>query len=119
MNIAPEEMPREIDRLLEEIEEHKNTIATQQQEIERLKELCDKYEEEHKTTFEIWQKDIKENEHLRTALNSKESIIKEAREYVINNYLVEEVFDYVNDKVSVSDEKAHRELLEILDKENK
>ena len=54
-------------------------------EIERLKELCDKYEEEHKTTFEIWQKDIKENEHLRTALNSKESIIKEAIEYIEND----------------------------------
>lgn len=58
-------------------------ICTEQdEEIERLKELCDKYEEEHKTTFETWQKDIKENEHLRTALNSKESIIKEVREYI-------------------------------------
>lgn len=28
------------------------------QEKERLKELCDKYEEEHKTTFEEWKKTI-------------------------------------------------------------
>ena len=27
-------------------------------EIERLKDLCDKYEEEHKTTFEEWKKAI-------------------------------------------------------------
>lgn len=57
-----------------------------EQEIERLKELCDKYEEEHKTTFEIWQKDIKENEHLRTALNTKENFIKELREYIKWHY---------------------------------
>ncbi len=43
-------------------------------EIERLTELCNKYEEEHKTTFETWQKDIKENEILH-------SIIKEVRDY--------------------------------------
>jgi hypothetical protein len=29
-------------------------------EIKQLKELCDKYEEEHKTTFEEWKKDIKQ-----------------------------------------------------------
>ena len=37
-------------------------------EIERLKGLCDKYEEEHKTTFEEWKKTI--------------NIIKEVREYI-------------------------------------
>lgn len=45
------------------------------EEIERLTELCNKYEEEHKTTFETWQKDIKENKLLH-------SIIKEAIEYI-------------------------------------
>ena len=29
------------------------------QENKQLKELCDTYEEEHKTTFKTWQKDIK------------------------------------------------------------
>lgn len=29
-----------------------------QKENKKLKELCDKYEEEHKTTFIEWQKDI-------------------------------------------------------------
>ncbi len=37
-------------------------------EIERLKELCDKYEEEHKTTFKEWKKTI--------------NIIKEVRHYI-------------------------------------
>ena len=39
-------------------------------EIQRLKGLCDKYEEEHKTTFEEWKKTI--------------NIIKEVREYIEN-----------------------------------
>lgn len=36
-------------------------ITNLQEENERLKELCDKYEEEHNTTFKEWQKDIKAN----------------------------------------------------------
>ena len=31
------------------------------QENEKLKELCNKYEEEHNTTFKEWQKDIQAN----------------------------------------------------------
>ena len=31
------------------------------QENEKLKELCDKYEEEHNITFKKWQKDIQAN----------------------------------------------------------
>ena len=69
-------------------------------EIERLKELCDKYEEEHKTTFEEWKKTI--------------NIIKEVREYI------EKHTNYDN-----CESKNHLDLtdrdniLEILDKENK
>ena len=81
-------------------------------EIERLKELCDKYEEEHKTTFETWQKDIKESEHLRTALNTKESIIKEAREYIKWHY------DLATDE-NVEFCLLRDRVLEILDKEVK
>ena len=71
-------------------------------EIKRLTELCNKYEEEHKTTFETWQKDIKENEQLR-------SIIKEVREYIQDRY-DGEVLTHTFDKDNV------KELLEILDK---
>lgn len=73
-------------------------------EIERLKELCDKYEEEHKTTFETWQKDIKENKKLH-------SIIKEVREYI-----EEKVGDEIHDMMYIIDVS---EVLDILDKESK
>jgi len=33
-------------------------LADKDKEIEKLKELCNKYEEEHKTTFEEWKKTI-------------------------------------------------------------
>ena len=33
-------------------------ITNLQEENEKIKELCDRYEKEHKTTFEIWKKDI-------------------------------------------------------------
>jgi hypothetical protein len=84
--MSEEDKVRYIELKLNEI---KKNVEERDKEIERLKELCDKYEKEHKTTFETWQKDIKENEHLRTALNSKESIIKEVREYI------EEKYDYI------------------------
>ena len=75
-----------------------------EREIERLTELCNKYEEEHKTTFETWQKDIKENELLH-------SIIKEAREYIQDRY-DGEALTHTFDKDNV------KELLEILERVN-
>ena len=36
-------------------------ITNLQEENKRLKELCDKYEEEHNTTFQKWLKELKEN----------------------------------------------------------
>ena len=107
MNISIEEN----ERLEEDIENYVKIVLHDRKEIERLKELCDKYEEEHKTTFETWQKDIKENEHLRTALNSKESIIKEVREYILK----EDEWVKNSDYRLLKTEK----LLGILDKESK
>ena len=56
------DMAQEIKRLKEEymilqnasdeVEEEKD------KEIEKLQDLCNKYEKEHKTTYEIWKKDI-------------------------------------------------------------
>ena len=43
----------------EEVYYEDDTIDDYKQEIERLTNLCNKYEEEHKTTFETWKKDIK------------------------------------------------------------
>lgn len=44
-----------------------------QKDNKQLKDLCDKYEEEHKTTFEEWKKDIKANKKAIEYIN----VIKE------------------------------------------
>lgn len=44
-------------------------IERLQEENTKLKELCDKYEEEHKTTFEEWKKDIKANKKAIEYIN--------------------------------------------------
>lgn len=51
----------------------------------------------------------KENEHLRTALNTKENIIKEVREYM-NKHEIEEV--YLDCKLYET--QAYKDILEIL-----
>ena len=57
MNIAPEEMPREIERL--------------EEENERLNTELELYKDNH--------------EHLNTLLEQKNNIIKEVREYIEDN----------------------------------
>lgn len=42
----------------------KDKMKQLQEENERLKELCDKYEEEHNTTFQKWLKELKENNNV-------------------------------------------------------
>ena len=60
-------------------------IMEKDKEIESLTELCNKYEEEHKTTFETWQKDIKEIERLQQCIkddkeHADEIISEQAKE---------------------------------------
>lgn len=43
------------------IKENKRKIDNLRKENHRLKELCDKYEEEHNTTFQKWLKELKEH----------------------------------------------------------
>lgn len=62
-----------------------NYITNLQKENTGLKKLCDKYEEEHKTTFETWEKVIVRN--------------KKAIEY-IEKYLYEHVIDDLPDEES-------------------
>jgi len=88
------------------------------EEIERLTELCNKYEEEHKTTFETWQKDIKEIERLKIQVSAREteyerlhSIIKEAREKIYKAIKESEIIGNGNLNLT--------ELLEILNKAGK
>ena len=56
------EMQQEIERLKEEYVMLQNASdeveEKKDREIERLQDLCNKYEKEHKTTYEIWKKDI-------------------------------------------------------------
>lgn len=73
VNITPKEIAKAIDDLLEE--------------NERLKDLCIKYEEEHKTTFETWLKEI-------NILTELEEWLKE-----IKKIYEEDVFDIVSNTI--------------------
>lgn len=103
--IPTPDKPQKIKNLLVN-KEAKELIEKQSKEIERLTKLCNKYEEEHKTTFETWQKDIKENEQLH-------SIIKEAREIFKYYGAKEDIVGYSNYTITGED---LLNLLEILDK---
>jgi hypothetical protein len=67
MSDIQEEMKRQYKRAEE------NDIKLLQEENKKLKELCDKYEEEHKTTFEEWKKDINIIDELEKYLKENES----------------------------------------------
>ena len=72
-------------RLYKRAEE--NDIKLLQEENKKLKELCDKYEEEHNTTFIEWQKDIKAN---KKAIEYIEQIL----EFIISKNIKEEKREY-------------------------
>jgi sugar-specific transcriptional regulator TrmB len=67
-------------------------------EIERLQDLCNKYEKEHKTTYEIWKKDI----YLYNSLVDR---IDKAIEYIEEN----EVVDY-NPTLDGSEDDSYMKL---------
>ena len=54
--------------------------------IEQLENLCNKYEQEHKTTFEIWKKDIKKLEQLENNRDKAIEYLKEKADYPISYY---------------------------------
>ena len=98
--------PREANKLLD-------YITNLQEENIKLKELCDKYEEEHKTTFEYWKHLIKEDYKARN---------EKAIEYInkLNNYRFEFTFDNVDRHEIVGCEKNFvKDLLNILKGDNK
>lgn len=47
-----------------------NYLDTLNRENSRLRELCDKYEEEHNTTFDIWKRDMARIEKARAKINN-------------------------------------------------
>lgn len=72
-------------------------ILDKEKQNERLKELCNKYEEEHNTTFKMWEKDLKNFEHEKN--RELKSRIDKAVEYInwnYNHYRLSKVF---NDKI--------------------
>lgn len=81
----------------------KDRVHEQYDEIKRLKDLCNKYEEEHKTAFEEWKKAI--------------NIIKEVREEL--NKIDSATYQGDTDKKTYYKYEQTRiqKLLEILDKE--
>lgn len=47
-----------------------NYLDTLRRENRRIRELCDKYEEEHNTTFDIWKRDMARIEKARAKINN-------------------------------------------------
>ena len=91
------DMDQEIKRLKEEyimlqnasdeVEEEKD------REIERLQDLCNKYEKEHKTTYEIWKKDI----YLYNSLVDRIDKAIEYMNYTFNISSVKEMYEIMNE----------------------
>lgn len=83
-----------------------NTIKDLQKENEELKKLCDKYEEEHNTTFKEWQKDIQAN--------------KEAIEYINKFWKEKSYYESVENclKFATMNEFEKEDLLNILEGKN-
>lgn len=82
-------------------------------EIKDLIELCNKYEEEHNTTFKLWTMKMEEMPNYEESISLKQRNEK-AIEYLLNNKLYcfkydeEELFEITTDK------KAKDDLLNIL-----
>lgn len=100
-----EEIQEIVAKADDEYDRLKDRVHEQYDEIERLKDLCNKYEEEHKTTFEEWKKAI--------------NIIKEVREEL--NKIDSATYQGDTDKKTYYKYEQTRiqKLLEILDKVNK
>lgn len=63
--------------ILSENAELENKIINLQQKNEKLKELCDKYEEEHSNEFQCWKRDRKELLDKRTRIEKANEFIND------------------------------------------
>ena len=71
ISLTPDEIHILLDyitNLQQENQDIKDTLQDKLDYIGHLKELCDKYEEEHNTEFNEWVFDKRENERLRKEL---------------------------------------------------
>jgi len=73
-------------------------IKELQQENKQLKELTDKYEEEHKTTFETWLKEI-------NILTELEEWLEETSNYEEYDRVEQDTMNMVLDKIQELKEK--------------
>ena len=96
--------------LQEKLNDAREYISTQKDEIKKLKELCDKYEEEHKTTFNEWKNDISKYQTLK---NLQERIDK-AIELIKNDDIIVKHQEFEN-KYTVNFYDRKKKLLNILE----
>ncbi len=76
---------------------HNDEYRKMQQENKQLKELCDKYEKEHSTTFQIWLTSIDEYRKQKSLLDKiKEYFNKDVKEEL--NYLYQKSDDFFKGK---------------------
>ena len=123
IELSKEEAKRLLDYItnLQTIEQQYCAILSEnadlQQENKKLKELCDKYEKEHKTTYEIWKKDIYLYNSVVDRNERLNNIINELERYTLSNY---KYYTGVND-VSLARKQVYKDMLGILKelKENK
>lgn len=54
-------------------------IAEQSQEIKKLKEICDKYEEEHNTKFKEWLDDIDQLREKNKIINNSKRLVEQIK----------------------------------------
>ena len=87
-----EELEKENKKLKEQIEYLKKDKYLNQIIYERdvyksinkeLEKLCDKYEEEHKTTFEEWKRDINKITYIKEELNNLYNADQSERNYKV------------------------------------
>ena len=62
--------------LKEKEQELRDTIDNQREEIDRLKDLCNKYEEEHKTAFKLWTQKIEEMPDYEERMKLKKEVVR-------------------------------------------
>jgi hypothetical protein len=77
--MSDKEVQQCVARAEAEYEWMKDKIHDQYEEIERLKDLCNKYEEEHNTTFNYWKELIKED--YKTRIDEAIDFLKEYHNY--------------------------------------
>lgn len=83
------DLQKELTNLQQENQDIKDTLQDKLDYIGHLKELCDKYEEEHNTKFNEWVFDKRENERLTqgvTLLTNKLIDMKKERNMFKNSF---------------------------------